>query len=505
VSTERPADLVLTTDQNWAARSHRELYDAVHQNNDPGKSGEIGWHWEQFGAGLTESAQIIDKELTATEHGWTGASADAARAAIRSLAQWVTQTAHDATDVGARIQEQSRIVEAARAAMPEPAEFDWDAATGTLSGPGIASFAASAADVQAANEKARAAHEQAVAVMTEMERQSRAVDETTPHFTAPFNPTTGQVEKPEVITPAATGAESLRAVGAPEHAAPASGESPPPAHLGGTTAEREYDQQMLTASASVPSGHFGAISPGPSEHGSHTGQHSTVHAGTPGTAAAAAAAAAGMGVGAYARRGGGRPSDESSIQATPGVPGGTDAFPVTPGAEPTLGAPPPSTGQPPPRAMPPRPGGPPQGFGTAGGKSAAARAGGFGGSGGAMPGTPGMPGMPGMAKGRPQDGDITLAPGKSAGTTDFADGPASAGSSGTTVPGAGSKSTTDAAGMPMGGAPPGGGMARSPDAEDTEHKTAYVQSEDIFAPPGDDLPPPVIGGRKTPKKAGDSS
>jgi hypothetical protein len=39
-------------------------------------------------------------------------------------------------------------------------------------------------------------------------------------------------------------------------------------------------------------------------------------------------------------------------------------------------------------------------------------------------------------------------------------------------------------------------MGRSGGGEDTERKTAYVQSEDLFDVPGDELPPSVIGGRK---------
>ena len=51
--------LVLRDTQNWAARSHRELYDSVHHSNDPGQAGEIGSEWAQFGTELTESAQLI--------------------------------------------------------------------------------------------------------------------------------------------------------------------------------------------------------------------------------------------------------------------------------------------------------------------------------------------------------------------------------------------------------------------------------------------------------------
>ena len=76
-------ELVLRDTQNWASRSHRELYDSVHHNNDPGQAGELGSEWAQFGTELTESAQLISKRVAASESGWTGEAAEGARAAIR--------------------------------------------------------------------------------------------------------------------------------------------------------------------------------------------------------------------------------------------------------------------------------------------------------------------------------------------------------------------------------------------------------------------------------------
>ncbi|CCH34695.1 PPE domain-containing protein [Saccharothrix espanaensis] len=202
-------DLVLTDTQNWASRSHQELYESVHNNNDPGQTGEIGAEWGQFGTELTESARVITERVAATETGWTGEAADGARAAVKLLADWVTQTAATAVEVGKRVDDQSHIMENARASMPEPIAFDWDQATGAFTAGGIQGFLNSATDVQAANDQSRAAHEQAVAVMTTMENESRAVDETTPLFTAPFNPVTGRVEEPQPLMMATAGAPTL--------------------------------------------------------------------------------------------------------------------------------------------------------------------------------------------------------------------------------------------------------------------------------------------------------
>lgn len=472
-------DLVLTAEQNWAARSHRELYDAVHQNNDPGKTGEIGWHWERFGAGLSESAEAIDKGITATEAGWTGVSAEAARAAIRKLAQWVTETAQHTSELGARVQEQSRIMAAARAAMPEPADFSWDAATGTLSGPGIASFAASAADVQAANERARAAHEQAVAVMTEMERQSKGVDATTPHFTAPFNPTTGRVE--EVATATTLRAEGTQLPGAAD--TPQEGAAAPDGYstrsIPDSAPSSDVTQQVLAASAGVPRGpETLGPPPEPVAPGQGHGQGGSV------AAAAAAAAGVGVGAGAAAARGGRRQSDEDLTRRSgPVVPGDFPDLPDT-----SVGA---AAGKQSSDAATQRPGGQvplapaagPGGPGVPGGHGFGGFGGGTGGGGG------GFGGLRGRAPGKQRDGDIELRPGASTGVTDFTSSPAQTGPNTSGVVGA-HTAAEGGAGMPP------GGMARSGGGEDTERKTAYVQSEDLFDVPGDELPPSVIGGRK---------
>jgi hypothetical protein len=77
----------------------------------------------------------------------------------------------------------------AKAAMPEPVEFDWHTTlTNGFARGGLAGFVAAVADVKTKSEQASAAHQQAVTVMTDMEKQSRAVDTATPWFTPPPDP-----------------------------------------------------------------------------------------------------------------------------------------------------------------------------------------------------------------------------------------------------------------------------------------------------------------------------
>jgi len=192
-------DPVLKDTQNWDSHSHRALYEAVHVNNDPGQSGEIGSEWAQFATELAESAQVITSRIVATETGWTGESADGARTAVKKLSDWISGTAQTAGQVGDRVADQGRVMQDARANMPEPMEFTWASATGSMVGGGLPGLLASTADVQAANAKAQAAKELAVTVMTNMEASSRAIDQSTPVFTAPFNPVTGKTQEPQLV------------------------------------------------------------------------------------------------------------------------------------------------------------------------------------------------------------------------------------------------------------------------------------------------------------------
>ncbi|GAA0264617.1 hypothetical protein GCM10010492_77000 [Saccharothrix mutabilis subsp. mutabilis] len=502
MADQQEIDLVLTDAQNWASRSHRELYDAVHNNNDPGQTGEIGAEWGQFGTELTESARVINERVAASESGWTGEAADGARAAVKKLAEWVTQTAATAVEVGKRVQDQSVIMENARASMPEPVNFSWDQATGTFTQGGIQGLVTSAADVQAANDQARALHEHAVTVMTTMENESRAVDQTTPRFTPPYNPVTGRVEEPPAMMMATAGAPTL-------------GDAQPAmAPSGGAAAGTTVAASAMAAPAAP------AYTPAVTSSGVSAGSYGGA-AGTPlapaashrpeGTTAAAAAAQVPV-ANKYTpptytppSSGGGQnpPSYVPPSYVPPGSSGGKQqpppyrpappgtVVPQAPGKYPpyvpagTPGTPPvgsgpggPGSG---PGARPGMPGGFPGGFPGGGG------GGGFGGGGGGGFGPTGSGGGGGQ-----------LAAGGSTGVVGQR-GPMPGGF-GPMAPGAGA-----ASGMPMGGAPMGGAPAGGQGDEDKEHRSAaYLRGEDIFEVPGENLPPSVIGGAKPKKKGGEA-
>ncbi|WP_433265055.1 PPE domain-containing protein [Actinosynnema sp. CS-041913] len=485
MADQQEIDLVLTDTQNWASRSHRELYDAVHTNNDPGQTGEIGAEWGQFGTELTESARVINERVAATETGWTGEAADGARSAIKLLADWITETAANAVEVGKRVEDQSRIMENARASMPEPVEFGWDQATGAFTAGGLRGFASSAADVQAANDQARAAHEQAVAVMTTMEDESRTVDETTPRFTPPFNPVTGRVEEAQPMMLATAGAPAL------SEAQAASAPS-------GTTLTSAY-QTQTAATPATP-----AYTPSGGSGGGGTPMVPAAAYRPEGTTAAAAAAQVPVAnkytPPAYTPPSGNgyTPPGGGYVPPNHMPPGGTSGKQKPPPYKPA----PPGTvipksptgyGNPPPYVPAGAPGTPPA-PGTPGGAGrfpgGGFPGGGFGGSGGG-----GGFGPTGGGGGFGPTGAGQLAAGGASGAVNQGPRPPMPGFT-PNAPGAG------AAGAPMGGAPMGGAGGQGD--EDKEHRAAaYLRGEDIFDVPGDNLPPSVIGGTKPKKKGGD--
>ncbi|GDY29209.1 PPE domain-containing protein [Gandjariella thermophila] len=181
-------DRVLNQTINWAALSHQELYDAVHQDNDPAQAYALAGEWNDLGAEMAEASRVLDQRIRATESGWQGAAADSARAATSQLASWGCDAALTSQHMSARINDQGQIVERAKAAMPEPVKFDMakELAIGFATG-GLFGLAIAGADVKAKSDQARAAHDRAVDVMTAMEASSHTVDGNTPRFVPPPN------------------------------------------------------------------------------------------------------------------------------------------------------------------------------------------------------------------------------------------------------------------------------------------------------------------------------
>jgi hypothetical protein len=179
-------DRVITESGNWAAVPHKQLYESVHTGNDPAEAYALAREWTDLGNMMAENSRAMDEAIRSTESGWQGVAAASARESTLKLATWGGDAAQTSQYMGTRIAEQGLTAERAKAAMPEPVEFDYGQMLrqGFATG-GLAGFARAVQDVQVASEQARSAHEQAVRVMSEMENQSKSVDQTTPRFVRP--------------------------------------------------------------------------------------------------------------------------------------------------------------------------------------------------------------------------------------------------------------------------------------------------------------------------------
>ncbi|WP_112266653.1 PPE domain-containing protein [Lentzea terrae] len=509
---------VLTDPQNWASRSHAELYAAVHNNNDPGAAGQISSDWSKYGSELTEAARTINAVITASESKWTGGAAEAAREAMKKLGDWVDETARTAVEVGSKVSEQGHVVESARAQMPAPIAFDWHKAAAALSQPGTPAFVLASADIAVANAASRAAHDQAVNVMTAMESNSRQVDTTTPTFKPPFNPNTGQVEEPPVAlrrlagTPTLGTAEALTST----HAAGGAGTAAPPSPTGAAApgSAQTSGANAPAAAAYTPSAP-GYTGPGGAAGGGagYTPQM-TNH--NPGNTSAAAATytptapgytAPGNAGNTYTSGGGSNYTPQFPTGGTPYAPTSPTSSTPRPLANipkvPVVGKDVPN-----PNYTPQNPNSPKGYTPTAPGYTGPGGPGGGGGGGGAGSGMkPGaMPnfgaagggagGFGGGAGGAGGAGGGSVQAGGSAGVQ----GRAGAMPMGMTGPGAAAAAGAGmGAGAPMGGAPGAGGRGE----EDKEHRSAsYIMGGDLFEVPGEHLPPAVIGGAKVKKPKG---
>jgi hypothetical protein len=529
---------VLTDPQNWASRSHSELYAAVHNNNDPGQAGQISSDWGKYGSELTEASHTINAVITSSETKWTGAAADAARAAMKRLGDWVDETAKTAVEVGTKVADQGRVMEAARAQMPAPVQFDWNKAAAALSQPGTPAFVLASADIAAANNASRAAHDQAVGVMTTMENNSRQIDSSVPTFTPPFNPNTGEVEQPVMAIPRSGaapglngGVDSLMATHAQSGGAVAAPPSPTGAGAGaGGGAGGGANQPAAAAYSPSAPGYTGPGNTG----GGGGGGGSSYTPQMPGNTSTNVAAAYTPTAPGYTGPGNtGSTYTSSSGGGGGGGGGGPTYTPQMPGYNPggstnrpgsnqnnpnipkipVVGkdlANPNYTPQNPKGYTPSAPGytGPGSagsggaGGGAGGGGGGAGGGGGGGGAGmrpGAMPNFGAAGGAGGAFGGGAGAGGAggSMQPGGTAGVQGQGARPGMMGMSG---PGGASAAGVGAGGAPMGGAPGGGGGKGE---DDKEHRSAsYIMGGDLFEVPGENLPPSVIGAAKSKKAKG---
>lgn len=509
--TGEMTEAVLTETQNWAALSHRQLYEAVHRDNDPGRVGEMAEEWNRLSREIGDSSQQMSDRLRGTESGWKGDAADAARAAIQKLAGWNSDAGATASTISSHLGNQGRIMEVAKAEMPEPVDPP-PPTHQTLTANDLASMTKATDDVKIAYTKANSDHELAVEVMTNMEAQSRQLDNTTPRFVPPPDPINEEPSEKAVAgnrlsttTTSTTGAPGDTPGGGPGGGAPGAQEgAPAPGAPGGGA-------PGPGAPGDVP-GPGGA--PGPGAPGSAPGSGSQGGAPVPegsGGVADVEPVAAQAGGGSGSQSGGS--GDRVFHDLASGPPGGgddTDLPDVEPSTTTAQSVTSPSSTTHGSTSLPSTTGGGgdsvrsvgPEGtvIGGSTSKRSHSRGSRSGWSGRVPPipdtgGGTGIGGAGGSSGGAGGGTGGSLARGGSAGVGPTPGAGAGAGSS--AGAGTGARGSSGSAGMGGMGSP---GMQRGQGEGDKTRTTKYVEGEPIMETPGADLPPPVIGAGKPKKK-----
>ncbi|GAB3456771.1 WXG100 family type VII secretion target [Actinophytocola sediminis] len=539
------ADPVLTESHNWAGYTHQALYEGVHGNNDPGAATQLAAEWATTSNSMLESSLSMIDVVKASAGAWEGEAATATRKALDSLGEWGANTSAISLRVSKQLDEQATIMAEAKAAMPEPVDFDLATEVAKVnSQPTLAGFVQSLNDLHAGHAKATNAQSEAVAVMSRMEERSRSVDQSIPVFAAPPDPisrtTARNLARP--VTPQENGvpSEQLSARILAEGQSPQNGVAPTPFNQvtqPGAVAPTPFNQAIpggdgTTTASSTP------FAPAASLPGAGDPNALRVPPGSPALPTTPAGGPGGVGgwqppmptmpSSTIPQVSMPRSMDSPTISMpSPPKPGGPNSSttvsgfnPAIPGGRPP-GAPNLPTSQRPGGYDPSLPYGPPGGpraFGPNGpsGRNNPSNPNlppggvqnpnnpnlpgrGFG-PGGTNPG--GGPGMgTGGGGGMPPRG-VNLPGGGPGGGMGGAGTPANAGAGQPGMRGPGELANSRFGGS-IGGAPgqgggmsPGMGGGRGQGDDDKERSSAYRVDEDLFEVPGVDLPPSVIGGKK---------
>jgi hypothetical protein len=196
---------------NWDGQSHQQMWNGVHDQNDPSSGANQGAAWVEIGNVLAELNGDLATAVSATIGGWQGDGGSAARAAVLGLAQWGGQSAQAAQYMGSQLSDQTDGASTAKNAMPEPDSYDAQQVftqtytssvhdtrqlyaanptdDGTVTEPteadGLQAASAANAAVAARAEQSEAKRQQAIQVMRTYETTSTGVDESTPVFAPP--------------------------------------------------------------------------------------------------------------------------------------------------------------------------------------------------------------------------------------------------------------------------------------------------------------------------------
>lgn len=202
----------LGVDVDWMTHSHEQLHAMATQGLDLPGANTVAAKWAEIGEALQELSQDLDRAVSASEQGWEGDAAELARATAAKLTAWAEDTGHRAYEASGCVSRQAEICARASNEMPEPISIEqppppcgnpdlpqfWPAGTGggtvamsagpppsPFTGGGLGEARLLVEPPWSGQEQARARHEHAAEVMSQLQRESYEVYGSVPRFSSP--------------------------------------------------------------------------------------------------------------------------------------------------------------------------------------------------------------------------------------------------------------------------------------------------------------------------------
>ncbi|HEX6357748.1 PPE domain-containing protein [Actinophytocola sp.] len=151
---------------NYMAVPHPQLKTMVTEDAIPAEVSESGDKWITLGNEMVKFQNNVEGAIKGSTTEWQGSAGDAARTFMAGIGDWVGAAGQSAQLAGTQMNLQASALDEAKRSMPEPVEFDLDAANRQLqmtSDP--LNYTAQLGLFQAQYNQSQAAHEEAAGVV----------------------------------------------------------------------------------------------------------------------------------------------------------------------------------------------------------------------------------------------------------------------------------------------------------------------------------------------------
>ncbi|MFI7676913.1 hypothetical protein [Actinophytocola sp. NPDC049390] len=117
---------------NYMATPHPRLKTMVTEDVDPDSVGETGDMWISAGNAMTRFQSGVAAAINNSESDWQGSAGNSARTFMAQVGNWVGEAGQSAQLAGTQTNLQAAALAEAKRSMPEPVDFDVDAANADL-------------------------------------------------------------------------------------------------------------------------------------------------------------------------------------------------------------------------------------------------------------------------------------------------------------------------------------------------------------------------------------